>query len=93
MTWSPNQESRSSLCAQKLTQQILVAIAAILWTPFAQHYFVYRYLPKVKNEHHERDPIKLENLMDLHGDVLKPEGETLISCDIMDLDHLWSQNC
>lgn len=29
--------------------------------------------------------------MDLQGDVVKPEGETLISCDIMDLDHLRSQ--
>lgn len=31
--------------------------------------------------------------MDLHGGVLKPEDETLISCGIMDLDHMWSQNC
>lgn len=69
------------------------AIIAILWTPLAEHYFAYRYLSKVKNKHHERNPIKLENLMGLHGGVLKPEDETLISCGIMDLDHMWSQNC
>lgn len=71
----------------------MIAVTATLWTPFAEHYFVYKYLSKIRNKHHERNPIKLENLMDLQGDVLKPEGETLISYDITDPDHLWSQNC
>lgn len=30
--------------------------------------------------------------MDRHSDVLKT-GETMVSHDIMDLDHLWSPNC
>lgn len=44
----------------------MVAVTAILQTPFAERYFVYRYLSKVKNKHHEKKPVKLEKLMDLH---------------------------
>lgn len=41
----------------------------------------------------QQNAIKLDKLMDLYDELLKPKGKTLVSSAVMDLDGLWSQRC
>lgn len=41
----------------------------------------------------QQNAIKLDKLMDIYDELLKPKGKTLVSHAILDLDGLWSQRC